>query len=269
MTDTENIRRCPACLNTMAPIQLRGVTIDGCTHCDSFWFDANELNAFADPAVVDAVIESALRAGKKGRCKGCKEALPASPNVGECYKCGHVVPRCPECANTPLVIGNFQGVNLDVCPRCHGIFFDAGELQLLLRGTGPVAYAAQDALNRARRERQEEERRSRGRAGEFGDSDESLDEDGPHKTYECVKCQKILQYEHAFVEGNDHYCGSCASPLASPLYVRQRKVGAFEEEVRSTERLNRIQRHAMAGHRGGGNAFALIGLMSLFFGSDR
>lgn len=263
---TQDIRRCPACLNEMAPIDVRGVIIDGCTHCDSFWFDAEELNAFAAPAVVDAVVEDAMKAGRRGRCKRCREALPATPSIGECFKCGHVVPRCPECACTPLVIGNFQGVNLDVCPRCHGIFFDAGELQLLLRGTGPAAYAAQDALNRARRARLEEARRFDGDDG-WGEGDAARAKDGPHRTYACIKCQKVLEYEHAFVEGRDHYCGSCASPLASPLYVRQRHAGAFEQEMRRMERLNRAKKYSALGGRAG-NLFALFSLASLIFGDD-
>lgn len=82
-----------------------------------------------------------------------------------------------------------------------------------------------------------------------------------------IKCQKVLEYEHAFVEGSDHYCGSCASPLASPLKVRRRQVGAFEEEMRHTEQLNRARRYSMSSRRG--NAFALLGLASLFFKGDR
>ena len=36
---------------------------------------------------------------------------------------------CPECNNTQLVKSYLDDVELDYCPSCTGIFFDAGELE--------------------------------------------------------------------------------------------------------------------------------------------
>ena len=148
MHDALPHRRCPACQSEMDPLQVRGVTIDGCTNCNGFWFDTDELVALADRDIVESVVGHAMRSGYRCHCKKCHDELNDSPHVTECFKCGQAVPKCPRCGDVTLSIGNFQGVNLDVCPCCHGIFFDAGELQLLLRGQGSATYVAQDALNR-------------------------------------------------------------------------------------------------------------------------
>lgn len=47
--------------------------------------------------------------------------------------------RCPKCGSVMKEV-DYQGVKIDQCQSCHGVFFDAGELDLLL---------AQDAHNRS------------------------------------------------------------------------------------------------------------------------
>ena len=43
--------------------------------------------------------------------------------------------KCPTCANTPLVMAERQGVEIDYCPSCRGIWLDRGELDKLLDNT--------------------------------------------------------------------------------------------------------------------------------------
>jgi hypothetical protein len=38
---------------------------------------------------------------------------------------------CPSCRQH-LIVVEFEKVELDFCPNCHGVWFDAGELELLL-----------------------------------------------------------------------------------------------------------------------------------------
>lgn len=40
--------------------------------------------------------------------------------------------RCPTCPNTLLVISERQGVEIDYCPQCRGVWLDRGELDKLL-----------------------------------------------------------------------------------------------------------------------------------------
>ncbi|MCX8065082.1 MAG: zf-TFIIB domain-containing protein [Candidatus Hydrogenedentes bacterium] len=42
--------------------------------------------------------------------------------------------HCPNCEYTPLIILEFQEVELDFCPECLGIWFDSEELEWILQG---------------------------------------------------------------------------------------------------------------------------------------
>ena len=65
--------------------------------------------------------------------------------------------RCPAC-RAELLIVEYAGVELDVCARCDGMWFDADELARLLggerrvpRGTGVAPTAARRRCPRCRR----------------------------------------------------------------------------------------------------------------------
>ena len=40
--------------------------------------------------------------------------------------------KCPTCADISLVMAERQGVEIDYCPACRGIWLDRGELDKLL-----------------------------------------------------------------------------------------------------------------------------------------
>ena len=42
---------------------------------------------------------------------------------------------CPVCRE-PLIVAEREGIELDACPWCHGLWFDAGELALLAETLG-------------------------------------------------------------------------------------------------------------------------------------
>jgi hypothetical protein len=42
---------------------------------------------------------------------------------------------CPVCGKDALVV-EYQEIELDYCPGCHGVWFDSGELDLLLEAAG-------------------------------------------------------------------------------------------------------------------------------------
>lgn len=54
--------------------------------------------------------------------------------------------KCPVCPDTDLVMSDRQGVEIDYCPRCRGVWLDRGELDKIVdraneweagRGTNP------------------------------------------------------------------------------------------------------------------------------------
>lgn len=40
--------------------------------------------------------------------------------------------KCPNCANTDLVMSERQGIEIDYCPNCRGIWLDRGELDKMI-----------------------------------------------------------------------------------------------------------------------------------------
>ncbi len=40
--------------------------------------------------------------------------------------------KCPTCVDTLLVMSERQGVEIDYCPKCRGVWLDRGELDKLL-----------------------------------------------------------------------------------------------------------------------------------------
>lgn len=54
--------------------------------------------------------------------------------------------QCPVCPETTLVMAERQGVEIDYCPKCRGVWLDRGELDKILERAAaeqaPVAQAA-------------------------------------------------------------------------------------------------------------------------------
>lgn len=46
---------------------------------------------------------------------------------------------CPTCTTTPLVLAERQGVEIDYCPHCRGVWLDRGELDKLLERASQAA----------------------------------------------------------------------------------------------------------------------------------
>ena len=59
--------------------------------------------------------------------------------------------KCPSCNDTSLVMTDRQGVEIDYCPSCRGIWLDRGELDKLLdRAAAAIAPAPVSWINRRR-----------------------------------------------------------------------------------------------------------------------
>lgn len=39
---------------------------------------------------------------------------------------------CPSCKDTPLVMSERSGVEIDYCPKCRGVWLDRGELDKII-----------------------------------------------------------------------------------------------------------------------------------------
>src|SRR5262245_42729348 len=94
---------CPSCKEPMVVFELDGVEIDRCLKCAGTWLDAGELERLAggSPDRLAAAISGAAAAKKGER-------------------------RCVRCSGRMDVI-QVQGVEIDRCPRGHGLWFDKNE----------------------------------------------------------------------------------------------------------------------------------------------
>ncbi|WP_409432109.1 zf-TFIIB domain-containing protein [Litorimonas sp. RW-G-Af-16] len=115
------MRNCPVDDFTLATETYEGVTIDKCPHCQGVWLDAGELEAIQERVEVD---HSAALARPENTIAGAYAVAKAkSEGSLSCVTC-----------NTGLVkreYGFASQIVIDNCPKGHGIWLDAGELQKL------------------------------------------------------------------------------------------------------------------------------------------
>lgn len=112
---------CPACKVDMFVLEFKLVEIDYCFDCGGVWLDSGELELIGE------------RAGALQR--DLLEAI--EEQEGERTR-GKAKRRCPVCAKTLLRVTT-RGkppVVLDICPVQHGLWFDKGELQQVIREAG-------------------------------------------------------------------------------------------------------------------------------------
>ena len=47
--------------------------------------------------------------------------------------------KCPVCVDTNLTMSDRQGIEIDYCPQCRGVWLDRGELDKLIERSGTEA----------------------------------------------------------------------------------------------------------------------------------
>ena len=58
--------------------------------------------------------------------------------------------KCPSCTDTALVMSDRQGVEIDYCPQCRGVWLDRGELDKLIERSAGLAPAPAPDRERGR-----------------------------------------------------------------------------------------------------------------------
>ncbi|MEN7530230.1 MULTISPECIES: zf-TFIIB domain-containing protein [unclassified Cupriavidus] len=56
--------------------------------------------------------------------------------------------KCPTCSDATLVMSDRQGVEIDYCPQCRGVWLDRGELDKILERSVSAAPAPQPTASR-------------------------------------------------------------------------------------------------------------------------
>ncbi|GAB3309783.1 TFIIB-type zinc ribbon-containing protein [Luteimonas notoginsengisoli] len=89
---------------------------------------------------------------------------------------------CPTCDNVNLAMADRQGIEIDYCPQCRGIWLDRGELDRLIERTEQASAPAlpsapppyRDAHARDDRPRHSGDRRHDGKHGHYARQPKSL-----------------------------------------------------------------------------------------------
>jgi Zn-finger nucleic acid-binding protein len=92
---------------------FKGVLIDHCATCQSVWLDKNELEQ-----LVAGVGEDVHTLKAEARAEMRTEA--ARPMT--------ILSACPKCQVGQIREQLIDGVKLDYCTHCGGLYFDRGEL---------------------------------------------------------------------------------------------------------------------------------------------
>lgn len=100
-------RLCPECGKSFALIHVKGVEIDTCLDCGSFWLDAGEFGALTAHEEI------------------LQNSLPCEPSTYPCPVCGERMGQ----RLMPVT-----RMKIEVCPKNHGFYLERGELPGLVRG---------------------------------------------------------------------------------------------------------------------------------------
>ncbi len=106
--------RCPACKTLADLIRYERVPVHHCGTCGGYWITQAKLNLILarrevvmPPAVQEKMVELAERSNTRQRVS--------------CMSCG--------CEMRKASFKHWHEIQLDVCPRCEGIWLDCGELE--------------------------------------------------------------------------------------------------------------------------------------------
>jgi Zn-finger nucleic acid-binding protein len=113
---------CPACATTLTQTKAGEILVDACAGgCGGLWFDNFELMKVDEPA------ESA----------GAELLdIPRDASIEVDHEAARTCPKCEDTAMLRHLFNPAHKVEVDECPRCAGVWLDAGELSDIRTGTG-------------------------------------------------------------------------------------------------------------------------------------
>jgi Zn-finger nucleic acid-binding protein len=112
---------CVRCHRAMDKRELRGVLVDHCSACNGIWLDAGELE---DLSVGGGEAPERLAARR------------SAETLAESRKTVSAAGVCPRCQGA-LLTTTLGGAEVDRCRRCSGLYFDDGELPMVLAALRP------------------------------------------------------------------------------------------------------------------------------------
>ena len=111
--------KCPACKLPLVIVEYQDVELDMCIDGHGLWFDSDELRQLFEAAGAPEMLHD---------LENRLVFLPKGQH-GEERRC----PRCRGKMRHVTAPGDTEDVILDRCRRGHGLWFDRGELEEILR----------------------------------------------------------------------------------------------------------------------------------------
>jgi len=119
---------CPKCDVALILLEFGGVEVDYCPRCDGIWLDSGEVEQL--------VVQSG-----GSPCHPLQEFMEQKSR-GEAGRQTYLCPRCDRPMREVVRrAADGSELILDRCPRGDGIWFDKGELQMLIQSLPPEANA--------------------------------------------------------------------------------------------------------------------------------
>ncbi len=109
---------CPVCKRDMIVVEYHNIELDYCTGCKGVWFDSGELELLLESQGLE---ETKLF---PDNILDFPEAI-SSEEKRKCPLCGHKMKK--------TTIGEEPKILIDVCSEGHGLWFDGGEVNQLIR----------------------------------------------------------------------------------------------------------------------------------------
>jgi Zn-finger nucleic acid-binding protein len=107
------IRVCPKCHQALFVVRFKEIELDFCSKCRGIWLDAGELEELMNKT--GAVVSDPFKIFQtKAASKKNKK---------------HLCPRCDQSLDEIDISQGNSKLTLDRCPKGHGLWFDAHELQ--------------------------------------------------------------------------------------------------------------------------------------------
>jgi Zn-finger nucleic acid-binding protein len=90
--------------------------------------------------------------------------------------------KCPVCETIDLVISDRQGIEIDYCPRCRGVWLDRGELDKIIeRSAGLESQATGPRIGLEKRKNDQPARAAQPRYDDDDDDDDDFRKDRDHR----------------------------------------------------------------------------------------
>lgn len=131
--DVETRLPCPVCLGvTMSKTRLSGrgqdLTLDACPRCGGIWFELGEVQRLrAHPPDALWKLVQQRHDPHRGPCHQCQAIIDR--NADRCEACGEANRiECPSCQRE-MDVQTHEGLRLDTCRHCRGVWFDHIELE--------------------------------------------------------------------------------------------------------------------------------------------